>query len=201
MKCKVVVSLLMAAMCEEQNGSYEFAYEHGEDAEKIREDFRAVIEGSNPIDESRNSFHEDFGIYYYADALISRMMAEAWEKEFQHCLDMMENEVRQSSDTGDEQVMEILETYEDFFGICVDNESKYKWQEYYNNVGTESGERDTWMALGRGGYRIWEAESRAEVFRTGTLLLIDGLEGSGGSYGFLYDSERDRQELTERYSG
>lgn len=82
-------TLLMAAVCEEHNGSYEFAYEHGEDAKKIREDFRAVIEGPNPIDESRNSFHEDFGIYYYADVLISRMMAEAWEKEFHHCLDMV----------------------------------------------------------------------------------------------------------------
>lgn len=37
-------TLLMAAMCEEHNGSYEFAYEHGEDTEKIREDFRTVKE-------------------------------------------------------------------------------------------------------------------------------------------------------------
>lgn len=154
-------TLLMAAMCEEHNGSYEFAYEHGEDLEKIRKDFRAVIEGSNPIDESINSFHEDFGIYYYADTLISGMMAEAWEKEFRHCLDMVENEVRLSASTGEEQALEILETYEDFFGVWADN----------------------------------ERESRAEVFRIGTMLLVNGLKQSGGSYEFIYDGEADREEL------
>lgn len=97
--------------------------------------------------------------------------------------------------------MEILETYEDFFGVWVDNERECKWQEYYKNVETESGERDIWMALGRGGYRIWEAEGRAEIFRTGTMLLVNGLEKSGVSYEFIYDSEPDRQYLKERYSG
>lgn len=45
--------------------------------------------------------------------------------------------------------------------------------------------------------RGWMAESRADVFRIGTMLLIDGYERVGGSYEFLYDSEADRQRLTE----
>lgn len=193
-------TLLMAAMCEEHNGSYEFTYEHGEDTEEIREDFRAVIEGENPIDESRDSLHEDFGIYYYADALITRMAAEAWEEEFYHCLDIVGNEVKQSGAADKEQILEILESYEDFFEVWVDNERAYIWQEYYKDVGTENGERYVWMELGRGGYCIWEAESRAEVFRIGTLLLAAGLEKSGCSYEFVYDSGLDRQKLTEMYS-
>lgn len=46
---------------------------------------------------------------------------------------------------------------------------------------------------------IARADSRAEVFRIGTMLLIEGLKSSGGSYEFLYDSEQDRQYLIKEY--
>ncbi len=71
---------------------------------------------------------------------------------------------------------------ETFFEVWADNEEEYEHIE----AGT--------------GMNIFIAESRAEVFRIGTMLLIDGLEKSGYSYEFVYDSEPDRQKLTERYS-
>jgi len=189
-------TLLMAAMCEEHNASYEFVYGHGEDMGKAREDFKAVIEGENPIDKSMNSLREDFGIYYYADTFISEMTSKAWQEEFYHCLDVAGNEVKQSDAADKEQFLEILEVWEDFFEVWTDNEAKCIRQEFHYEESSGNEELYEWIRSG-GGLSIWQAESRAEVFRIGTLLLIDGLEKSGVSYGFIYDSEADRQELPD----
>lgn len=190
-------TLLMTAMCEENGGSYEFRYGHGEDTAKAQEDFRAVIEGENPIDESMDLLYGDFGIYYYADALIIEMGREAWQEEFFHCLDMVRNRVRESGDGDKEQLLETLEALEDFFGVWTENERACKWLEYHEKIGVDDEERNEWIKLEKGELRIWQAESEAEIFRTGTLLLIDGLERSGGSYEFIYKEDPDRQELTK----
>lgn len=199
-----VGTLFMAAMCEERGGSYEFVYAHGGDMEKAQEAFRAVIEGENPIDENINAFRRDFGIYYYADALISERMEEAWQEEFYHCLDMAEKEVKQSAaDKG--QPLEALEAWRAFIEVWADNEDTYRWLAYNDHIicinAEEKYERMKekyeWMRPGGGGLHIWRVEGRAEIFRTGTLLLIDGLEKSGGSYAFIYDGEAGRQELIE----
>lgn len=189
-------TLLMATVFEEHKGSYEFVYGHGEDTEKTREDFRAVIEGENPVDESKKSFYEEFGIYYYAEALVSEMMAEAWQEEFHHCLGLVRDRVRQSGDGEKEQRLEILEAVEDFFETWAGNEKAYEWHEFYYELENDNEELYEWLRSG-GGLRTWQAESEAGIFRTGTLLLVDGLEQSGGSYEFIYEEEPDRQELTK----
>lgn len=190
-------TLLMVAMCEKNGGSYEFRYGHGEDAKKEQEDFRAVIEGGNPIDESMDSLHGDFGIYYYADALIIEMWREAWQEEFLHCLDMAGNRAKESEDGDQEQLQETLEALEDFFGVWIENDRACKWLEYHRRITLDDGERNEWAKPGMVELRIRQAESEAEIFRTGTLLLVDGLEQSDGSYEFIYEGERDRQELTK----
>ncbi len=190
-------TLLMAVTCEEHNGSYKFVYEHEEDIERIQEDFKAVIEGENPIDESMDSLREDFGCYYYADTLTSEMMAEAWQKEFYHCLDLERDRVKQSNITDKEQILEVLKAWEDFFEEWAVNESRCKWQEFRYEKRSGNEGLYEWLRSG-GGLCIWQAESEARIFRTGTLLLIDGVEQSGGSYAFIYEEEPDRQELIKQ---
>ena len=161
--------LLMTVMCERCNGYYEFAYGQSEDLEKAKEDFKAVIEGENPIDENMASLYEEF---YYPDAesALSTLLSEAWQEEFHHCLDTARDRVKQSDAADEEQILEVLEAWEDFFEVWADNEEKNE--------------------------RI---QSRTEVFCIGTMLLIDGLEKSGGSYEFIYDGEADRQTVMNNY--
>ena len=173
--------LLMKTLCESRNGHYTLAHEHGEDLDKAQEDLKAVISGENPIDEENKLFYEEFGSFYYVEFDISAMIAEAWEEEFHHCLDTARDRVRQSDAADQERILETLEAWEDFFEIWADNEEAYEHIEGATKM------------------NISIAEKRAEVFRIGTLLLADGLEKSGGSYEFIYDSGPDRQKLTEMY--
>lgn len=190
--------LLMTAVCESRGGAYEFAFVQEEDPQKAQEDFQAVIGRENPIDESIASFQEDFDIYYYGDILIAEKLEQAWQEEFYHCLDLVRDRVRRSDAADREQILEALEAWEDFFEIWAEVEWKYRRVEFRCEIMINTEEILEWLRTG-GELSIWQGESRAEVFRTGTLLLIDGLERSGGSYEFLYDGETDRQALTHRY--
>lgn len=176
--------LLMTEMREQHGSSnkpYEFLSSHGEDMEEVREEFRAIIEGENPIDEAITMFHKKFDSVYDVSEICDLLGAEVWEKEFYHCLDLVKASVRQTGIENKEKMLEILETYEAFFVLWADNEQ----------IGAEN--------QGGSGMRGWIGYKRAEVFRIGTMLLIDGYEKAGGSYEFLYDSEADRQRLTESY--
>lgn len=176
--------LLMTELRDRRGSSYEpydFLSSHGEDLEKAREEFRTVIGGENPIDEAMDQFLERFDHVPYATYEILVRMAEVWEKEFYHCLDLVKELAGQSGIEEEEKVLEMLEAYEAFFALWADNEETYS--------GLES-------CSGRTG---WMAESRVNVFRIGTLLLIDGYEKAGGSYEFLYDSGADRKALTENW--
>lgn len=173
--------LLMKVMGESRNGHYTFAHGHGEDLERAQEDFQAVIERENPIDEWEESFYEEFGGFYGADFIISARIGEAWQEEFYHCLNAARDRVRQSDPARKQQLLELLEALEYFLEIWAEDEGQYHF--------IESGT----------GMNVFIEEDRAKVFRIGTLLLIDGMERSGGSYEFFYDGETDRQALTHRY--
>ncbi len=147
-----------------------------------------------------DSLYGDLGIYYHADALIIEMGREAWQEEFFHCLDVARDRVGESGDGDKEQFLEMLETLEDFFETWTENERACKRLEYHNRIGVNDEERNEWLGSS-GGLRVWQAESKAEIFRTGTLLLIDGLEQCGGCYEFLYDGEADRQVLRQSCEG
>lgn len=51
-------------------------------------------------------------------------MARAWQREFENCLNVVRDRVRQS-DTGDQQLLEILEALEDFLEIWAENEGNF----------------------------------------------------------------------------
>lgn len=188
--------LLMAAVCESRGGVYEFACEHEEDPEKAQEDFQAVIGRENPIDKSIESFQGEFAIYHQAETLISEKLEQAWQEEFHHCLDLARDRVRRSDAADRGQVLEVLEAWEDFLEIWAEKEIYYGQEAFRYEMLANTDEMLEWVRTG-GGLTIWQEEGRAKVFRTGTLLLIDGLEKVGGSYAFSYDSEADRQDLTE----
>ena len=92
-----------------------------------------------------------------------------------------ERQGKQSDTVDQKQMLEALNAWEDFFVAWADNEDAYEWIE------------------GGTGLNIARADSRAEVFRIGTMLLIEGLKSSGGSYEYIYDSEQDRQYLIKEY--
>lgn len=176
--------LLMAEMREQRGSSnepYVFLNDHGEDIEKAREEFKEVVYGQNPIDEAITMFHKKFDSVYYVTYEVSMLGAETWEKEFYHCLGLVKD-LAGRADTGEQgTAMEMLEAYEAFFALWADNEQLCA------------------EVQGGSGLRGWIGANRSKVFRIGTMLLIDGYERAGGSYEFLYDSEADRQKLTESY--
>lgn len=174
--------LLMTEMRDRRGSSYEpyeFLSSHGEDVEKAREEFRAVVKGENPIDEAITMFHKKFDSVYYVAYDVSELGAKKWEEEFYHCLELVKASAGQAGVEKEENVLEILKAYEAFFAFWADKEQIRAEFE------------------GGSGLRGWIGVKRAEVFRIGTMLLIDAYERAGGSYAFLYDSEADRQMLTE----
>lgn len=177
--------LLMAEMRDRRGRSdrpYEFLSSHDGDMEMVREEFSVTVKGENPIDDAITMFHEKFDSVYYASYDISEMGAKAWEEEFYYCLELVRTLAGQAGAEKEEALLEMLEAYETFFALWADNE------QISQEVEAGSGLRG---AIGF---------SRAEVFRIGTMLLIDGYERAGGSYEFLYDSEADREWLTESFS-
>ncbi len=160
---------------------YVFLSDHGEDTEKVQEEFKAVVYGQNPIDEAIDMFHKKFDSVYYVSYDVSMLRAETWEQEFYHCLDLVRDLAEQADTERQGKTLEMLEAYEAFFALWADNEQLCA------------------EAQGGSGLRGWIGTKRSEVFRIGTMLLIDGYERAGGSYEFLYDSEADRQRLTESY--
>lgn len=129
-----------------------------------------------PIDTSCYDLLEvrkEFSTFNGYDLIIYNWIAEAWEKEFYHCIQVIEQYM---SDNHRANEAENLRAFEEYVS---------EW--------ANKGEEYVGIGIVGSSLLYYEYASRKEAFRTGTVVLLMLCEQEGITYEYLYDYEKDEK--------
>lgn len=103
--------------------------------------------------------------------LCSEMLAEAWEEEFNNCLETIREDVTQSDAADKDRILNVLQAHENFIRSWILYETDCEGISSNENVN----------------YR------KFMVFQIGTLLLKERYTAAGGEYEYIHEFEKDWQ--------
>lgn len=148
-------------------------------------------ENSNPIDAGMAELYDEFGIGTPGFNFVSWVEAEAWEKEFYHCEEVLRNAilVYYEDDWGmDEEDLEIARIRREDYLDLLDSYVDYVELWAADNVEIAN------MIEGTG--QAAEVHmGRTEAYRTATLTMLAFYREHHGGYDYIYDYEEAREVI------